>query len=149
MLEGVPQVLVTGMGVIAPNGIGHREFWGSQMESRSGVRRVTRFDPVGLRTRIAGEADLPDDLTLGEQDEERTDRCTQLASAAPLLALRDAGLEGTDLSEAGIVSGTGWGCVQSYEASHRNLIEGGAGAVQARFAPMAMNNNTPASIAIR
>ncbi|MFG2357014.1 beta-ketoacyl-[acyl-carrier-protein] synthase family protein [Streptomyces sp. NPDC048521] len=147
--DGRVRVLVTGMGVVAPNGIGQREFWESQITSRSGIREVTRFDPVGQRVRIAGEVDLPDDLALGRAEGERTDRCTQLASAAALLALRDAGLEGADLSAAGIVSGTGWGCVQSLEASHRNLLEGGPEAVQARFTPMAMNNNTPAFIAIR
>ncbi|SER35936.1 3-oxoacyl-[acyl-carrier-protein] synthase II [Lentzea xinjiangensis] len=54
-----------------------------------------------------------------------------------------------DLSAAGIVSGTGWGCIQSLEASHRDLLEYGPAGVQARFTPMAMNNNTPAWIAIR
>jgi 3-oxoacyl-[acyl-carrier-protein] synthase II len=142
------RVLVTGMGVIAPNGIGQEEFWQSQLDQRSGIRELTCFDPAGQRVRIAGEVVLPDHLTLDGQDKERTDRCTQLAAAAAHMALRDAGLEGADLSEAGVVSGTGWGCVQSLEDSHRSLLKNGPGAVQARFVPMAMNNNTPAWIAI-
>ncbi|WP_308208642.1 beta-ketoacyl-[acyl-carrier-protein] synthase family protein [Paractinoplanes aksuensis] len=140
---------MTGMGVVAPNGSGQQEFWESQVAGRSGIRKLTRFDATLHNVRIAGEALIPESLADPQMDLTRTDRCTQLAAAAAKMAIVDGGLDGFDLSDAGIVSGTGWGCVESLEGSHRNFVTDGPEAVQARFAPMAMNNNTPAWLAIR
>lgn len=95
------RVVITGLGVVAPNGVGKEGFWDACISGRSGIRPVTRFDASPLPTRIGGEvADFdPADfgITLGES--LSTDRNTQFALAAANLAWQDAGL-GDALSEA-------------------------------------------------
>src|SRR5205085_12502379 len=88
------RVVITGLGVVAPNGIGKEDFWNACISGRSGIRPVTRFDASPLPTRIAGEVADFDPAALGITSQEAlyTDRNTQFALAAANLALRDAGL---------------------------------------------------------
>src|SRR5258706_7859134 len=88
------RVVITGLGVVAPNGIGKERFWDACISGRSGVRHVTRFDASPLPTRIAGEVADFDPAVFGITPEEvlSTDRNTQFALAAAILALEDAGL---------------------------------------------------------
>lgn len=88
------RVVVTGLGVLACNGIGKEPFWDACIAGRSGIRRITRFDASPLQAQIAGEiADFnPEALGLTEIECQLTDRNTQLALAAANLALQDAGL---------------------------------------------------------
>jgi beta-ketoacyl-acyl-carrier-protein synthase II len=93
--------VITGLGVVAPNGIGKEDFWDACVSGRSGVRRITRFDASSLATQIAGEVPNFDPETLGITPQEtlNLDRGTQFAIAAANLALQDAALP-TRLSEA-------------------------------------------------
>jgi 3-oxoacyl-(acyl-carrier-protein) synthase len=95
------RVVITGLGVLACNGIGKENFWNGCIAGRSGVRRITRFDASSLPSQIAGEiADFsPADLGLSDIECLITDRNTQLALAAANLALQDAELL-DNLSEA-------------------------------------------------
>ena len=95
------RVVITGLGVVAPNGIGKEDFWNACIAGRSGVRHVIRFDASPLPTRIAGEVANFDPEALGVIREEalHTDRNTQFALAAANLTLHDAGLPDA-LSEA-------------------------------------------------
>lgn len=88
------RVVITGLGVVAPNGIGKEDFWNACISGCSGIRRVTRFDASPLPTRIAGEVPDFDPPALGitAQEARYTDRNTQFALAAANLALQDAGL---------------------------------------------------------
>src|SRR5579863_4015435 len=88
------RVVITGLGVLAPNGIGKEAFWQACLAGRSGIRRISRFDASALSTRIAGEISDFDPEALGLTPEERVhlDRGTQLAIAAANLALQDAHL---------------------------------------------------------
>lgn len=88
------RVVITGLGVVAPNGIGKENFWNACISGRSGVRHVTHFDASPLPTRIAGEVPDFDPAAFGITPEEvlSTDRNTQFALAAANLALQDAGL---------------------------------------------------------
>ncbi|MGI9086568.1 MAG: beta-ketoacyl-[acyl-carrier-protein] synthase family protein [Chthoniobacterales bacterium] len=94
------RVVITGMGVLAPNGIGLEEFWRSLLEGRSGVGPITLFDASTFESRIAGEVkDFdPRDYMPAELKPRRMARHTQLAYAATMLALTDAGLDPADLS---------------------------------------------------
>src|SRR2546430_13599830 len=82
------RVVVTGLGVLAANGIGKENFWKACISGRSGIRRITRFDPSSLVTQIAGEIQDFDPQMLGLTPEECTgvDPGTQLAVAASNLA---------------------------------------------------------------
>ncbi|HEX9133220.1 MAG TPA: beta-ketoacyl-[acyl-carrier-protein] synthase family protein [Ktedonobacteraceae bacterium] len=95
------RVVITGLGIVAPNGIGKEDFWQACISGRSGVRRITRFDASFLPTQIAGEIPAFDPASLGLTREESDilDRGTQLAVAAANLAFHDSSLPGT-LSES-------------------------------------------------
>lgn len=88
------RVVITGLGVLACNGIGKENFWNACIAGRSGVKRITFFDASTLQTQIAGEiTDFnPEALGLTEIECQLTDRNTQLSLAAANLAFEDAGL---------------------------------------------------------
>lgn len=89
------RVVITGIGVLAPNGIGIDAFWSSLLEGRSGIGPITLFDATGYRSRIAGEVKNFDPLQYIEPElkPRRMGRHTQLAYAASMLAVQDAGLD--------------------------------------------------------
>ncbi len=88
------RVVITGLGVLACNGIGKEDFWNACIAGRSGIRRITRFDASPLPSQIAGEVANFDPQALGLTEIEcrLTDRNTQMALSAANLALQDAGL---------------------------------------------------------
>ena len=88
------RVVVTGMGVLAPNGVGLDEFWDSLVQGRSGIGPITLFDARGYRSRIAGEVKdfNPLDYIDPKEKPRRLARGTQLAYAATDRALKDARL---------------------------------------------------------
>ncbi|MEY2439962.1 MAG: hypothetical protein QOI34_1347 [Verrucomicrobiota bacterium] len=89
------RVVITGIGVIAPNGIGLRAFWDSLLAARSGIGPITLFDPSELKSQIAGEVKgfIAQDHIEPELRPKRMARHTQFAYAAAMMALRDAKLE--------------------------------------------------------
>ena len=93
-------VVITGMGVLAPNGIGLDAFWESILQCRSGIGPITLFDASKFKTRIAGEIKGFDAAQFIEPEmkPKRMARHTQLAYAATMMALKDAGLEINNLS---------------------------------------------------
>src|SRR5919204_1547388 len=94
------RVVITGMGVLAPNGIGLEAFWESLLRCRSGIGPITLFDASKFKTRIAGEIKGfdPAKYIEPEMKPKRMARHTQLAYAATMMALKDAGLEINNLS---------------------------------------------------
>src|SRR3954468_852357 len=89
------RVVVTGIGVLAPNGIGLEQFWQSLLQGRSGVGPITLFDARNFKSRIAGEVKGfdPREFIEPELKPNRLARHTQLAYAGTLLALKDAQLD--------------------------------------------------------
>src|SRR5712691_5656848 len=86
------RVVVTGMGVLAPNGTGLKAFWSSLAAGRSGIGPITLFDASGFKSRIAGEVKDFDPLECMDPQwkPKRMARHTQLAYAASQMALKDA-----------------------------------------------------------
>src|SRR5438874_11449495 len=99
------RVVITGMGILAPNGIGNEQFWESLVNGRSGIGPITLFDASDLKSRIAGEVKNfdPQDYIAPELKPRRIPRHTQFAYAATMVALEDAGLE---ISQADLPSPT-------------------------------------------
>src|SRR5216684_1067602 len=99
------RVVITGIGILAPNGIGLDAFWESLLAGRSGIGPITLFDASDLKSRIAGEVKNfdPHNYIEPELKPKRMARHTQFAYAATLMALKDAGLE---ISEADFPSPT-------------------------------------------
>src|SRR5881394_2146719 len=89
------RVVITGMGVLAPNGIGLEAFWESLLSGRSGIGPITLFDASNLKSQIAGEVKNfnPSEYIEPELRPMRMARHTQFAYAATMMALKDAGLD--------------------------------------------------------
>ena len=113
------RVVVTGIGMVAPNGIGRREFSEAIFEGRSGVNYIESFDTSGLSIKIAGEVKNFDVLPyLGEHKKnlKLMSRAVRFAVGAAAMAVEDAGIEAHRLDPArfGVCMGAGggWGCVE-------------------------------------
>src|SRR4029077_19737240 len=93
------RVVITGMGILAPNGIGIEAFWESLLAGRSGIGPITLFDASEFKSNIAGEIKNfnPLDYIESELKPKRMARHTQLAYAAAMMALKDAGLDPNNL----------------------------------------------------
>lgn len=102
------RVVITGLGVIAPNGVGKRAFWDALKEGRSGIRRITRFNPEIFPTQFAGEADFDPNKFISAKQMRRMDRTSHLAVSAAKMGIEDAGLkiEKEDPERIGVMIGT-------------------------------------------
>ncbi len=152
MPEHRRRVVVTGMGVVSPIGIGLDAFWSALVEGRSGVGPITRFDASGLDCRIAAEVhDFEPERYMDRKEARRTDRFAQFALAATAMALQDAGLDDKlPLGErAGAVIGSGIGGMETWETGHRSLLERGPGRVSPFTVPMMIPNMAAGLVSIR
>ena len=124
------RVVITGMGVVSPNGIGKEQFSRAVLEGRSGVRRISRFDASALTVQIAGEVVGFDELAWVEGRERRHfSRCVPLALAASSEALADAGLEPEKMSleerrGMAVLLGTGGGAQDFTEQQYLLYLSG-------------------------
>ncbi|WP_030265083.1 beta-ketoacyl-[acyl-carrier-protein] synthase family protein [Streptomyces sp. NRRL B-24484] len=123
------RVVVTGLGVVAPGGVGVPAFWDLLTAGRTATRGITFFDPAGFRSRIAGECDF-DPYAAGLDSEEvaRSDRYIQFALAAAAEAVRDAGLDlgAEDPWRIGVSLGTAVGGTTRLEHDYVGVSANGA-----------------------
>ena len=122
------RVVVTGTGVIAPNGIGIDNFWDSLINGRSGVRKITHFDASSYSSKIAGEVHDFDPLNyMDPKSARRMDRFAQFAAACTRMAMDDANLAVSDRTSerTGIALGSALGGIPSAEEQHSIFIEKG------------------------
>jgi len=122
------RVVITGLGVIAPNGIGKDEFWKSLKEGKSGITRITRFDATTYPCQVAGEVRNFDPTNyMDPKTAKRMDRFSQFALACAKMAVEDAGVKVGDnfLENAGIVVGSAMGGIPLAEAQHALFLEKG------------------------
>src|SRR5215469_17399230 len=111
----VKRAVVTGMGVVSPNGIGKAAFCKAILAGQSGVKQITRFDTSELPVKIAGEIQDFNELDWMEARERKhVSRCVPLAIAAATEAIQDSGIDPAKLSldqqrEIGVVLGSGGG----------------------------------------
>ncbi|HXX42908.1 MAG TPA: beta-ketoacyl-[acyl-carrier-protein] synthase family protein [Chthoniobacterales bacterium] len=124
------RVVVTGMGILAPNGIGTEAFWESLLAGRSGIGPITLFDASEFKSRIAGEVKGfdPNDHIEPELKPKRMARHTQLAYAATMMALRDAGLDPINLelpSPTPVIIGISTSAIDVIESVYFSLQNNG------------------------
>jgi len=106
------RVVVTGMGVVSPLGVGIDTFWEGLTSGRSGVRRITRFDPSPYPSQIAGEVAVDAAAYLPRRDLVRTDVFIHYALICAQAALSDSGLKVDGQNDrVGVSVGTGMGGV--------------------------------------
>jgi len=138
------RVVVTGMGAITPLGLNVKDTWQALVEGRSGIGRITQFDPSPYPTQIAGEVKGFDPGEyMDAKEARRTARFSQFAVAAAKMALEDAGftVDEGKAEDVGVVMGTaiGGGLVES-EKAHLTLLNRGVRRVAPLFVPSMIPN---------
>ena len=146
------RVVITGIGVVTPIGIGKEAFWDSLKNGRSGVGRLTFFDTADYPCRIDAEVKgFQPENYIDKKNIRRMDRFTQFAYAAADMAVRDAGLDAAqvDPDRVGVIVGSGIGGLSTIEEEHVVLRERGARRVSPFLIPRLIANIAPGEIAIR
>ncbi|NLA60162.1 MAG: beta-ketoacyl-ACP synthase II [Firmicutes bacterium] len=143
------RVVVTGMSVISPIGIGLADFWDNLRKGTSGIRRITRFPVDEFPCKIAAEVDFEPTGYLDKREARKMDRFSQFAVVSARMAVEDARLSGSSLGErAGIVLGTGIGGMETLERETKVLWERGPGRVSPFFIPMMIANMAAGQVSI-
>jgi 3-oxoacyl-[acyl-carrier-protein] synthase II len=145
------RVVVTGMGVVSPLGVGLDAFWNGLIQGRSGVRRITRFDPAPYPSQIAGEVpDFDAAAHLSRRDIVRTDVFIHYALIAALAALTDSGAKIDGQNErVGVSIGTGMGGVPLLLSSWDGLQREGMLGVSAYALPGSLPNMAAGWVSMR
>jgi 3-oxoacyl-[acyl-carrier-protein] synthase II len=146
------RVVVTGLGLVCPVGIGVEESWKALVEGRSGIAPITLFDASTYPTRIAGEVKgFEPEKFMEKKDARRNDRFIQFALAAADMAIRDSGIDMAreEPERVGAIVGSGMGGLREIEDTHRTLIERGVRKVSPFFIPAIIINLAPGQIALR
>lgn len=146
------RVVITGIGVITPIGIGLQEFWDAMMAGKSGAGPITQYDASLTETKFACEVKGFDPHTyLDRKTVLRMDRYCQMGVSAAEMALADAQFErlNIDRTRVGVVFGTGIGGMITYDQQFRTFLQGGAGRVSPFFIPMMIPDIAAGHISIR
>ena len=146
------RVVVTGLGLITPLGTGVEKTWTALCAGKSGIRRITKFDPSGHACQIAGEVTDFDPADCIEKKEiKKMDTFIHYAIGASQMAVDDAGLKVTpeNADRVGVYIGSGIGGLQAIEAFHKVLLEKGPDRVSPFFIPMVIINLASGQVSMR
>ena len=146
------KVVITGMGVVSPIGIGLDAYWKGLIQGRSGACRVTHFDISAYSCQIAAEVkDFKPEGFIEKKKIKRMDRFTQFAMAAAKMAVEDAGLDFSreNSERIGVIVGSGIGGLQTIEEEFTVLKEKGADRVTPFLIPKLISNIASGEIAIQ
>ncbi len=147
------RVVVTGLGTVNPLGFDVQQFWAALMESRSGIRRIQRFDPTPFTSRIGGEVldwpGIPTDM-VDSRESRRMDRFSQFAVAAAIEAVADSGIDlsAEDPACCGVMVGSGIGGLKELEDQHTRMMTKGPARVSPFTIPKLMANAASGNISI-
>lgn len=145
------RVVITGVGVITPVGIGKETFWNSIKSGKSGVGPIESFDVSEYNTRIAAEVkDFDPSEYIDKKEARRMDRFVKFAVCAAKMALADAGIdiEKEDATRVGTFIGSGIGGISTFEEQYKVLLEKGPGRISPFFIPMMISNMAVGQVAI-
>ena len=145
------RVVVTGLGVVSPVGVGVETAWKNLVAGKSGITRITRFDATGLTSQIAGEVndfDVADYLPAKEA--RRVDRFIHLGLAAAIQSIKDSGLEVTpaNAERIGALIGSGIGGLPMIEDTHREVLKSGTRRISPFFIPGTIINMVSGNLSI-
>ena len=148
------RVVVTGVGIVSPLGVGTEETWKECVAGTPGVSPITKFDCEGFSVQIAGEVKGFDPLDYAsKKDIKKMDYHIQYALAASTFALDAAGLNGEDrpysADRMGVLIGSGIGGLNMMEIHHRTLLDKGPGKVSPFFIPGLIVNEAAGWVSIK
>jgi 3-oxoacyl-[acyl-carrier-protein] synthase II len=150
-----PRVVITGMGVVSPNGTGKEAFCRAILAGKSGVKRISRFDSSHLPVHIGGEiADFDELAWVDARERKHVSRVVPLCLAATTEAVADAGLDMAAMSieekrEIGIILGTGGGAQEFSEEQYRLWHSGKEKQVSLFAIPSGTMGTIPSEISMR
>ena len=143
------RVVITGLGLVTPLGIGVDETWTALCKGQSGISEITRFDASGFDTKIAGEVKNfhPKDF-LSKKEAKRTQLFIAYAVAASRMALENSGLtiDKTNENRIGVLTGCGLGGLELLEKTTVALQKKGPQRVTPFYIPMIIGNMAPGMI---
>ncbi|HEX9871987.1 MAG TPA: beta-ketoacyl-[acyl-carrier-protein] synthase family protein [Candidatus Tectomicrobia bacterium] len=142
------RVVITGLGAVAPNGIGKDAYWEGLLKGRSGIRRITRFDASEFPCQIAGEVVNFEPTTyINPHEVKRLSRVSQFALAAVKMAIDDSGMRisETNAGRVGVCFGTSAGKLEVFETDYPAFLERGIRGIH----PLAHNQFHPHSVSSR
>ncbi|MBN1931081.1 MAG: beta-ketoacyl-ACP synthase II [Desulfobacterales bacterium] len=145
------RVVITGLGLITPLGIGVNETWSGLCAGKSGIGEITKFDASKFETKIAGEVkNFHAEDFLPRKEAKRTEPFIAYAVAATRMALEDSGLviDGTNENRVGVITGCGLGGLAVLEQTTRIVDSKGPKRVSPFFIPMLIGNMAPGMISI-
>ncbi|MCX7893952.1 MAG: beta-ketoacyl-ACP synthase II [Burkholderiales bacterium] len=145
------RVVVTGLGLVSPVGNTVGEAWSNLLAARSGIGRITRFDPTPFNSHIAGEVKGFDvGAYLNPKEARRMDTFIHYGMAASIQAIRDSGLEVAkeDPERIACVIGSGIGGLPLIEETHDALLKGGARKISPFFIPGSIINMIAGNLSI-
>jgi 3-oxoacyl-[acyl-carrier-protein] synthase II len=145
------RVVITGLGLVTPVGIGVEKTWESLCAGKSGVGEITRFDTSGYQTRIAAEVkDFNPQDFMPKKDANRVEPFIAFALAATRMAIDDSGLviNSANESRVGAITGCGLGGLRFMEDTVQRVSNFGPKRVSPFFIPMMIGNMAPGMISI-
>jgi len=146
------RVVVTGVGLVSPLGVGTEETWKNLLSGRSGAGPITQFDTTGFSTTFAAQVKDFDPLQFVEKKElKKMGRFIQFALAAAQFAMKASGLEITSeiADRTGVFIGSGIGGFDVIEREHTALMEGGPRRISPFFIPATIVNLAAGFVSIR
>ncbi len=152
MTQQPRRVVVTGVGLVSPVGIGTEETWQGLLAGRSGAGPITHFDASHHSTHFACEVKGFDPLAwLDKKDVKKADRFIQFAIAAADLAVKDAAfaVSPADAARTGVIIGSGIGGFATIEREHEALLKGGPRRISPFFIPASIVNLAAGWVSIR
>jgi 3-oxoacyl-[acyl-carrier-protein] synthase II len=145
------RVVVTGMGIVSPLGIGLENNWAAICQGRSGIGPITKFDTSEYPCKIAGEVkNFDPDAYIDKKDQKKMDIFIQFALAAGTMAIKQSGLviDESTADRVGVLVGSGLGGLSTIEKYHTMLLKNGPKKVSPFFVPMLIVNLAPGQISI-
>ncbi|RPI47966.1 MAG: beta-ketoacyl-[acyl-carrier-protein] synthase II [Betaproteobacteria bacterium] len=145
------KVVVTGLGIVSPVGIGISTAWSNILAGRSGIGRITQFDASALASQIAGEVkDFDVAQFLPAKEARRMDRFVHFGLAAAIEAIRDCGLTVTpgNAERIGVVIGSGIGGLPMIEDTHSEYLKFGPRKISPFFIPATIINMVAGNLSI-
>ncbi|HXN06994.1 MAG TPA: beta-ketoacyl-ACP synthase II [Nitrospiria bacterium] len=146
------RVVVTGVGLVTPLGIGVEKTWEALIAGKSGAGKITRFDASDYPVQIAAEVkDFDPALYIEKKEIKKMDTFIHFALAASQMAVDDAGIKFTEeiKDRVGVYVGAGMGGLPAIESNFMTLLEKGPRKVTPFFIPMTIINLAPGQISIR